>query len=103
MFRFPLMGTGRALGQFPFVAEQVPKEVGAPLRWCCGPDDFQAACNCVAAFATAKTVLPAKALLFNARALRLWTDMNCIASAMGLTKSMAAGDEGNSFLIVHGH
>src|SRR6266436_824334 len=62
MLRFPLMRTGRALGQFPFVAEQVPEEVVAPLGWRRGPDDFQAAADRVTAFATAIGVLPAEAL-----------------------------------------
>jgi hypothetical protein len=38
--RLPLMCTGRAPRQFPFVAEQVPEEVVAPLRWRGGPSDL---------------------------------------------------------------
>src|SRR5665811_1011817 len=40
--RLPLLRTGRALFQLPFVAEQVPEKVVAPLRWRRGPDDFGA-------------------------------------------------------------
>ncbi len=68
------MRTGRALGQFPFVAEQVLEEVVAPLRWRRGPDDFQAAADRVTPFARAKFALPAEALLLDAGGFRLWAD-----------------------------
>src|SRR4051794_28568736 len=45
VFRLPLMRTSRALGQLPFVAEQVPEEVIAPLRWRRSPGDFEAAAD----------------------------------------------------------
>jgi len=51
------MRTGRALRQFPFVAEQVPEEVAAPLRGRGGPGDLQAAADRV-------TPLPVPKLLF---------------------------------------
>ena len=60
------MRTGRALRQFPFVAEQVLEEVVAPLRGRGGPGDFQAAGDRVGAFARAEAVLPAEALLLEA-------------------------------------
>jgi hypothetical protein len=71
ILRLPLMRAGRALGQFPFVAEQVLEEVVAPLRGRGGPGDFQAAGDRVAAFAGAKAVLPAQALLLEAGRFRL--------------------------------
>src|SRR5271165_4630875 len=36
----PLVRAGRALGQLPFVAEQVPEEVAAPCGRRLRPDDF---------------------------------------------------------------
>ena len=45
------MRTGRALGQFPVVFEQILEIVVAPLRRRRGPSDFQAAADRVAAFA----------------------------------------------------
>ena len=75
ILRLPLMRTGRALGQFPFVAEQVREEVVAPLRRRRGPGDFQAAADRVTAFAGAKAVRPAEALLLDAGRFRLGPDM----------------------------
>ena len=40
--RSPLMGTGRALGQLPFVVEQIVEEVVAPLGRRRGPGDLEA-------------------------------------------------------------
>ena len=104
MLRFPLMRTGRALRQFPFVAEQVPEEVVAPLRWRGGPDDFQAAADRIGAFAAAKGVLPTEALLFDAGTLGFTTNILArIGSAMGFAEGVSAGDEGNCLLVVHRH
>src|ERR1035437_5515693 len=101
MLRFPLMRTGRALGQFPFVAEQVPEEVVAPLRWRRGPDDFQAAGDRVGAVAVAISVLPAQALLLDRGALGFGTDILArIGSAVGLSERVPAGDEGHCLLVI---
>src|SRR5512137_1095243 len=104
MLGFPLMRTGRALGQFPFVAEQVPEEVVAPLRWRRGPDDFQAAADRVTPFAAAKGVFPAEALLFDAGALGFGADILVrIGGAVGLAERVSAGDEGHRLLVIHRH
>src|SRR5712691_7459817 len=99
MLRFPLMRAGRALGQFPFVAEQVPEEVVAPLRWRRGPDDFQAAADRVTAFAAAIGVLPAEALRLDAGGFRLCTHQRRIASAVGLAEGMTAGNQRDRFFV----
>ena len=70
VLRPPLVRAGRALRQFPLVAEQVLEEVVAPLRRRGGPGDFQAAGDRVAALAGAEAVLPAEALLLEAGRLR---------------------------------
>ncbi len=67
--RLPLIGAGRALGQLPFVAEQVLEEAVAPLRRRRGPGDFRAAGDRVCAFAGAEAALPAEALLLDGRRL----------------------------------
>ena len=76
VLRRPLMRAGRALGQLPFVAEQVLEEVVAPLRRRRGPGDFQAAGDRVTAVAGAEAVLPAEALLLDVGAFGLGADMS---------------------------
>src|SRR4029434_7525619 len=102
MFGFPLMRTGGALRHFPFVTEQVRKEVVAPLRRRRGPRDFEAAGDRVASVARAKGVPPAKALFFDAGTFRFRTDVLArVGSAMGLAERVSAGDEGSRVLVVH--
>src|ERR1035437_8003696 len=104
MLRFPLMRTGRALGQFPFVAEQVPEEVVAPLRWRRGPDDFQPAADRVTAFAASIGVFPAEPLLLDGGAFGLGADILArIGCAVGLAEGVSAGDERDGLLVVHRH
>ena len=103
ILRLPLMRTGRALRQFPFVAEQVLEEVVAPLRRRGGPGDFQAAGDRVTAFAGAEAALPAQALLLEAGRFRLGPHMRRRAGAVGLAEGVAAGDERHRLLVVHRH
>src|SRR5580698_6051663 len=98
--RRPLVRAGRALRQFPFVAEEVPEEVVAPLRRRAGPDDFQAARDRVAALAGAETALPAKALLLDSCAFGLGPDMGRRAGAVGLAEGVPARDQRDSFFVV---
>src|SRR5512137_580968 len=97
------MRTCRALRQFPFVTEQGPEEVIAPLRGRVGPSDLQAAGDRVAAFARAKAALPAQALLLDASRFGLWPNMFRIAGAVGLAEGVAACDESHRLLVVHRH
>src|SRR5258708_24918168 len=97
------MRTGRALGQFPFVTEQVREEVVAPLRRRRGPDDFQAAADRIAAFAAAMAALPAEALFLDADGFGHWADQRPIAGAVGLAERMSARDERDGLLVVHRH
>src|SRR5271165_6330566 len=98
------MRTGRALGQFPFVAEQVREEVVAPLRRRLGPNDFQAASDRVIPFARAKFVLPAEALLLDGSGLGYGADILVrIGSAVGLAERVTAGNERNGLLVIHRH
>src|SRR6185437_12318948 len=59
----PLMCAGRALGKFPFKAEQVVEEIVAPLSRCLGPGDFQTAADGISAETFAELILPTKTLV----------------------------------------
>src|SRR5262245_30349618 len=69
--RLPLPRTGRALGQLPFVLEQVLEEVVAPLRWRLRPGDLRAASDGVSADAGAVFALPAEALILRSEERRV--------------------------------
>ena len=101
--RLPLMRTGRALRQLPFVAEQVPEEVVAPLRRRRGPGDFQTAGDRVTALARAKAALPAEALLLDGGRFRLGTHMGRGAGAVGLAEGVTSGNERHRLFVVHRH
>ena len=58
----PLVGTGGAFGEFPFVAEEVLEIVIAPLGGSGGPSDLEAAGNGVRALAAAEAAFPAESL-----------------------------------------
>src|ERR1035437_9329651 len=104
MLRFPLMRTGRALGQFPFVAEQVPEEVVAPLRWRRGPDDFQPAADRVTAFAASLGVFPAYPLVLDAGSCVLGAAILArIGGSVCLVEVFSTGDERDGLLVVHRH
>ncbi len=103
ILRCPLIRSGRALRQFPFVAEQVLEEVVAPLRGRGAPGDFQAAGDRVGALAGAKAVLPAQALLLEAGRFRVRPHIRRGAGSVGLAERMAAGDQRHRLLVVHRH
>ena len=102
-FRLPLLGAGRALGQLPFVAEQVLEEVVAPLRRRLRPGDLRAAGDRVGALAGAEPALPAEALLLDRGGFRLRAHQRGIAGAVGLAEGVTAGDQRDGFLVVHRH
>ena len=102
-FRLPLLGAGRALGQLPFVFEQVLEEEVAPLRWRLSPGDFRAAGDRVFAFTCAIAALPAEALILDRSTFRLDADQRRIARAMGLAERVTAGDQRHGLFVVHGH
>src|SRR5215475_3425963 len=103
ILRSPLMRAGGALGQFPFVAEQVREEVVAPLcRGCC-PNDFQPATDSVSAFARAELALPPETLLLDGSRFRLRAHERRLTGTMGLAKGVAAGNQRDRFFVVHCH
>ena len=73
-FRLPLLRTGRALRQLPFVVEQVVEEVVAPLRRRLRPRDFRAAGDGVGPEARAMLALPAEPLILDEGAFRHWAE-----------------------------
>src|SRR5208337_24380 len=99
----PLMRAGWALGQFPIVAEQVCKEVVAPLRRRYRPNDFQAAADRVIPFTRTKFASPAEALFLDASGFRHWAHQCHIASAVGFAEGVTAGNERNGLLVIHRH
>ena len=101
---FPLLSAGGALGEFPFKAEQVFEVIVVPLHRVGGPCALQAAADGIHAFAAAKAVFPAQALLFDGGALGFATDILVrIGSAMRFAEGVSAGDEGNCLLVIHRH
>src|ERR1019366_1926292 len=100
----PLVSTAGTLREFPFMAEQVVEVVVVPLQRVGGPCAFQPAADRVDAFAAAKGVLPAEALLFDAGSLRFGADiLALLGSAMGFAERVSAGDEGHRLLVIHRH
>src|SRR6266705_2021525 len=93
IFRCPLVRTGRTLGQFPFVAEQVGEEVIAPLCRRRSPSDFQTTADRVTANARAKFAPPAEALLLDGGGFRFCAHQLRIASAVGLAEGVASGNQ----------
>src|SRR5258707_1783240 len=85
-FRLPLFRTGRALGQLPFVFEQVLEKEVAPLGRRLRPGDFRAARDGVGAGARAMPALPAEALILERAGFRLRPDQRRIARAVGLAE-----------------
>src|SRR5580700_10046076 len=104
IFRCPLMCTGRALRQFPFVAEQVGEEVVAPLRRRGGPNHFQSAADSVTTVTFAKFIFPSEALILDVGAFWFVTHiLSGNTGAVGLAEGVSAGNERHGLLIIHRH
>src|SRR4029077_14983219 len=104
IFRCPLMRSGRALRQFPFVAEQVREEVVAPLRGGLGPSDFQAAPDGVSTKTFAKFIFPPEALILTGGAF--WSRAYILSrntSTVRFAEGVSASNECDRFFIVHCH
>ena len=99
----PLVGTGGALGQLPFVAEEHVEVAHVPLGGIGLPGALQAAGGGVAALAGAVGVHPAQALQLDGRGLGLGAHQAGVAGAMHLAEGVSAGGEGHGLLVVHGH
>ena len=103
VFRTPLVRAGGALGQLPFVTEQVLEELVTPFRRGAGPGDFQAAGDGITGPTGAVTALPAEALCFQLAAFGLRADVSGGSCAVRLAEGMSAGDQRHGFFVIHGH
>src|SRR5882757_3570729 len=103
VLRLPLMSAGRALGQLPFVAEQVLEEFVAPQCGCAGPGNFEAAGDGISSVARTEGALPSEALVLDVTTLWIRTDMRSRACAMGLAEGVSTGNQRNCLFVVHGH
>ncbi len=102
--RRPLLGTCRALCQFPIVAEKILEVIVVPLRRLGRPRAFQAGGDGVAAPSGAEAVSPTQPLLLRRRTFRLWAYvMIWICGSVSFSESVTACDQSNGLLIVHGH
>src|ERR1035441_10722088 len=69
-----------------------------------GPCAFQPAGDRVDAFAAAKGIYPAQALIFDSRTLGFGTHIRArFGSPVGFAESVSPGNEGNCFFVIHRH
>src|SRR5262245_57822634 len=99
----PLVRTGRTLRQLPLVTEQVLEVAVVPLYRVVGPGALEAAGDGVGAFAGSEFVPPAEALLLDGAGLGFGTAVRVTGSTVGLAESVAARNQGNGLLVIHGH
>src|SRR5215813_3056910 len=100
----PLMRTSRALGQLPFVPEQVLEIIVAPFGRRPGPSDLKTAADGVASVTRAEGALPAEALLFDVASLRFRTDiLSGNRRTVGFAEGVSAGYQRYCFLVIHRH
>src|SRR5216684_6776117 len=96
--------TARTLHLLPLVAVQVFEVAVVPLHRVGGPCALEPGGDRVGAFARAKAVLPAEALLLYAGALRFTADVLGIrGSAMCFPECVSAGNERDGLLVIHRH
>ena len=99
----PDMRTGRAFGQFPFIAKKKIEIAIIPFCWMRCPRTFDTAGDGIASLARSMAADPAKTHFFNGGAFRLGTNKTGITRSMRLAKSMATGNKGNGFFVIHCH
>src|ERR1017187_601047 len=100
----PLVRAGGALRELPLKAEQVLQVVVGPLGWGGGPGALQPAADRIDAFAAAKRVFPAEALLLDAGGLGCGADILArVGGAVGFSECVPAGNERNGLLVIHRH
>src|SRR5690242_10631736 len=99
----PLVLTGGALRELPFIAEQVFQEVLVPFCRIGRPGALQSAGEGVGTLAGAILVFPAQALLFDGGALRFATDIAFRTGTVSLSERMSAGNERDRLVVIHRH
>ncbi len=103
IFRSPLVFAGGALGQLPFIVEQVFEKAHVPLNRFISPCAFEATGNRIGTFAGAIFVFPAETLLFNRSCFRVRAVVLFGSGTMNFTKRMSSCNKRNGFLIIHRH
>src|SRR5579863_5544477 len=96
VLRCPLIGARRALGEFPFVLEQVLEVVVAPLCRRGSPDHLQAAGDGVASLAGFELARPSKALRLDRSGFRFRAHIGGRAGAVGFAESVTTGNQSYS-------
>ncbi len=99
----PLIGAGRALREFPLVAEQHVEVAVVPLGRRRRPSPLEARGDGVVALARAEAGVPAQALLFEGSRLGLGAEMGVGRGAVDLAEGVATRDERDRLVVVHRH
>ena len=99
----PLPSARGAFDQLPFMAEQRVEIAIVPRCRIGFPSAFDTAGNRVNAPAAAKAVCPAEPHLFDRRAFWLPANLGRVTGTVRFAKGMAASDQGDRLLVVHGH
>ena len=103
IFGVPLNGASGGFHLHVFILEEHFEVTHVPGGGVGFPGAVKAAGGGVAAFAGAVLVDPAKTHFLNGRAFGLGANQGRVACAVHLAKSVAAGHQGHSFVVVHGH
>ena len=101
--RGPLQGAGRAFGLDPVELEEVFQVFVIPAGRVRGPAALDAVGHGVFGEAGALGVLPAEAHGFDGGDLGGRPHLIGLHHAVAFAEGVAAGDEGDGFLVVHGH
>ena len=99
----PLLRTRRALGELPVVLVQVLQEPVVPLGRLVRPGALQPAGERVGALAAPEGVPPTEALLLDGCTFGFGTAVFLTDGAVGLAERVAADNERQRLLVVHGH
>ena len=103
LLRCPLLRARGTLGELPLVAEEVLEEGVVPLYRAARPSAFRAAREGVDTAPLAVVVPPPQALLLDACAFGLGTDVLLPDRPVGLAEGVSAGDERDRLLVAHRH
>ena len=101
--RRPLLRSGGALGELPFVAEERLEVAVVPLRRRGGPGTLDPARRGVGALARGVGVLPTETHLLEGRTLGLGSHEVGVARAVRLAERVTSGGERDGLLVVHRH
>ena len=101
--RTPLVSATGALHELPVVREQDVEELVVPASRVVRPRHLEARRDRVVALARAEGVLPAEALVLEARGLGVVLNVRVGGRAVRLAERVSAGDERDGLFVVHSH